>query len=88
MAMGLMKRLDERAGLMGRMMRTVGADDAMPSGMMLETAMRKAASRCLGCERPEECGTWLDAHEDGAAHAPDFCPNGDLFAAWTGQAKA
>ena len=86
--MGLMKRLDERAGLMGRMMRTVGADDAMPRGMMLESAMRKAASRCLGCERPAECAHWLDAHEDGAAHAPDFCPNGGLFAAWTGQAKA
>ncbi|WP_186389037.1 MULTISPECIES: DUF6455 family protein [unclassified Stappia] len=83
--MGLMKRLDERAGLMGRMMRTVGADDTLPSGMILESTMRTAAARCMGCERPQDCANWLEEHADGAAHAPGFCPNGELFAAWTGR---
>ncbi|WP_371328875.1 DUF6455 family protein [Stappia sp. TSB10GB4] len=38
-----------------------------------------------GCERPQDCANWLEEHADGAAHAPGFCPNGELFAAWTGR---
>ncbi|WP_306028432.1 DUF6455 family protein [Stappia sp. MMSF_3263] len=83
--MGLMKRLDERAGLMGRMMRTVGASDAMPMDFTLETTMRAAIHRCMGCDRPQDCAGWLDAHEDGARQTPDYCRNGELFARWTGR---
>lgn len=83
--MGLMKRLDERAGLMGRMMRIVGATEAMPQDITLAATMRAAAHRCMGCDRPRDCAEWLAEHEDGADRAPGYCRNGDLFAEWTGR---
>lgn len=85
--MGMMKRFDERADLMGRMMRTVGAADGMPADVTLGNTLRSAAQRCLGCEKPEVCSHWLDEHRDGAARAPDYCPNADLFAEWSARAQ-
>ncbi|MHC5653150.1 DUF6455 family protein [Stappia sp.] len=85
--MGLMKRLDERATLMGRMMRTVGASEGMPEHIALETSVRRAANRCMGCDRPDDCKGWLDAHKDGAETAPDYCPNRDAFKDWTARAQ-
>ncbi|MCA1300409.1 DUF6455 family protein [Stappia indica] len=83
--MGILQRMDERATLMGRMMRTVGADTGMPADMGLGLALHSAAQKCLGCDRPQECAGWLDAHQNtGADHAPDYCPNADLFADWSG----
>ena len=83
--MGFLKRLDERAGLMGRMMRTVGATEGMPADITLANSLRAAANRCMGCECPGECASWLDEHADGAEKTPDYCPNGDLIAEWRAQ---
>ena len=85
--MGLLKRMDERAGLMGRMMRTVGATDGMPQALSLEASLRRAANNCMGCESPGECAHWLEEHAGGAERAPDCCPNADLFAEWRARAE-
>jgi hypothetical protein len=41
----------------------------------------------MGCDRPDDCKGWLDAHKDGAETAPDYCPNRDAFKDWTARAQ-
>ncbi|NBN63788.1 DUF6455 family protein [Pannonibacter tanglangensis] len=79
--MSWMDRLNERAELMGRMMRTVGAMQAGHAATGT-SEIRLAASRCMGCDQAEACRHWLDAHPEGADKAPDLCPNQDLFSTW------
>uniref|UniRef100_UPI003BA9CAD9 DUF6455 family protein n=1 Tax=Stappia sp. TaxID=1870903 RepID=UPI003BA9CAD9 len=85
--MGLLKRMDERARLMGEMMRTVGATEGMPESLSLEASLRRAAGNCLGCTRPQECSQWLEDNAEGAERAPGYCPNADLFADWRRRAS-
>jgi hypothetical protein len=80
--MGLLKRMDERARLMGEMMRTVGATDGMTEAPGLEAGLRRAAGNCLACAHTQECNRWLEDHAGGAERAPSCCPNADLFADW------
>lgn len=79
--MSWMDRLNERAELMGRMMRTIGAMQGA-HGHVGASEIRLAASRCMGCDRSDDCRHWLDAHQDGAKAAPELCPNQDLFKTW------
>ena len=83
--MSWMDRLNERAELMGRMMRTLGAMQG-GHGLMGASEIRLAAQRCMGCDRAEDCRNWLDEHETGAREAPDLCPNRELLKAWSPKA--
>lgn len=61
--------------LMRRMAVTLDSDP------FLKGVERKlAAERCHECADLEACRVWLDiAAIRGAAHAPKFCPNAELF---------
>jgi hypothetical protein len=77
-----MDRLNERAELMGRMLDTIGAMKAMPTGAHTDVAIRTAAYRCINCSETEACRTFLENHLDGANMAPPDCPNAQLFNSW------
>ena len=80
--MSWMDRLNERAELMGRMMSAIGAVNKPNTGFSGANVLRVAATRCLSCGHTKECREWLDAHPEGAAHAPAICPNANLFKEW------
>ncbi len=42
-------------------------------------AYARARTRCLDCDKTENCLKWLEALEDTAAQRPDFCANLELF---------
>lgn len=81
--MSIFTRIDERAGMMGRMMQVVGVNDFADTGLALENQLRTAFFRCQACRASGECQDWLAGHQE-AAEAPSFCPNADFFAASTG----
>ncbi|MBO6756136.1 MAG: hypothetical protein JJ902_07400 [Roseibium sp.] len=74
-----MDRMNERAQLMGRMLETIGAMDALPEGYSGGADLRQAAERCMTCDQPESCKKWLESHPDGAAAPMETCPNANLF---------
>ena len=80
--MNIFKRLDHHADLVNRMADTVGADleESLLRGELSGQTLRSAVMRCTKCEGGAECPDWLEAHRDGAAQAPAYCRNGDLFA--------
>ena len=80
--MNWMDRLNERAGLMGKMLDTIGAMDKIPAGARSDAALRSAALRCIHCGKTEACKAWLEDHPDGAAHPMKDCPNAELFNTW------
>lgn len=80
--MGLWERMSEKASLMSRMIATVGAADHIPASFAGERQLRQAATRCMGCGKPDDCAAWLDEHAGGADRAPGYCPNRDLFETW------
>ncbi len=80
--MNWMDRLNERAGLMGRMLDTIGAMEKIPTGIRSDAELRTAALRCISCGNAEACKKWLEDHSDGAAHPMKNCPNAELFDSW------
>lgn len=80
--MNWMERLNERAGLMGRMLETIGAMQAMPAGPHMDAALRTAAQRCMNCRETEACRRWLDEHPQGSGSVLEACPNANLFRHW------
>ncbi|GAA0783813.1 hypothetical protein E1180_09745 [Roseibium denhamense] len=80
--MNWMDRLNERAGLMGRMLETIGAMEDLPGSDLSDMTMRSAAQRCMRCENTKACSNWLDQNTAGAPAAPDTCPNAALFNSW------
>lgn len=75
-------KMNERAALMGRMLETIGAMDNPSSGPALGNELRYAMGNCMGCRQKEACAQWLDRHSEGAAEAPEICPNRPLFNTW------
>lgn len=72
-----------RAGLMRRMLNTIGAMDQMPKGKCVGHDIRVAIDRCEHCDQAENCEQWLDDHSrNGVVRAPDLCPNAALFNSW------
>ena len=72
-----------RAGLMRRMLNTIGAMDRLPAGMCVGQEIRVAVDRCERCGKAESCERWLDENsENGVIRAPDLCPNAALFNSW------
>ena len=77
-----MDRLNERAELMGRMLETMGAMKAMPTGAYTDAAMHRAAHRCISCTETEACRAFLESHPEGANNTLPGCPNAPLFNSW------
>ena len=71
-------RMARRADLMDEMMEKLGVADELHTMPDHAAVLRRAANRCLTCEKPDACQHWLD-HEPNPGSAPDFCRNHDLF---------
>ena len=79
--MKLFDRIEKHSDLMHRMAQTVGADfgDAILSGQLTGHELRTAVLRCTCCDGADDCPGWMDAHPEGAAHAPGYCQNAELL---------
>ncbi|MDF1607074.1 DUF6455 family protein [Hoeflea sp. YIM 152468] len=75
----IFNRLTRRADLMNAMMSKIGVADEIWKLPDHAGVLRRAANRCLTCDKPDACAHWL-AHEPHPAEAPEFCHNRDLFA--------
>lgn len=71
-------RLTKQADLMNAMMSKLGVTDEMWNLPDHAGVLRRAANRCLTCDKPDACAHWL-AHEASPGEAPEFCRNHDLF---------
>ena len=78
--MGLFKRIDRHAALVGRMADTLQIDlaKAAQTGVVPEQSLRSVVLNCTGCQETGACEGWLDAHES-AAETPAYCRNKSLF---------
>ncbi|MCY0146546.1 DUF6455 family protein [Hoeflea sp. G2-23] len=74
----IFSRLTQQADLMDAMMDKLGVADEMRSMPDHAAVLRRAANRCLTCDRPDSCQEWL-GHETNPDEAPGFCKNHDLF---------
>lgn len=69
---------------MRRMVRALGV-----GGLLQGAARAEAGELCATCTDRDACRDWLDvAVIRGADHAPDFCLNGERFAALASEAPA
>ena len=75
--MGFIDRIDRHADLLKRRADTVHADlgAAMENGAIQAEEIRRAVFTCMGCASASECPSWMDAHPEGSATAPDYCRN-------------
>lgn len=71
-------RMNEHAVLMEAMIGKLGLSRKLRSLPEGDDFMRKASSRCMECDCPDECAVWLVNHHS-AHHAPGYCRNHDLF---------
>jgi hypothetical protein len=78
MRIWLRRRFERQARLMGAMMERVGVKPELAAsrGPLYDAANR----RCLWCAAHEECGKWIEQHQN-AERGPDFCPNARFFEA-------
>ena len=74
----IFSRLTHQADLMDAMMTKLGVTEKMSELPDHAGVLRRAAARCMTCEKPDACSRWL-AHESQPDEAPDFCKNHDLF---------
>lgn len=74
----IFSRLTNRADLMDEMMDKLGVSDEMHEMPDHAGVLRRAANRCLTCEKPDSCQQWLNT-EISPDEAPNFCKNHDLF---------
>jgi hypothetical protein len=72
-------RMNESAVLMDAMIGKLGLSGAFTALPDHRNVLRRAANRCLGCERRNDCADWL-ASEIQPDGAPRYCRNHDLFA--------
>ncbi len=77
----LTRHAELHSRLMRRMMDRLGADQR--PGACGDRVLAAAVRRCLWCRSERRCAAWLDEPSPCASTSavPDFCPNGDLFAA-------
>lgn len=74
----IFSRLTRQADLMDAMMNKLGVAEQMRHLPDHAAVLRRAAHRCLTCEKPDSCRHWLD-NECQPDEAPEFCKNHDLF---------
>lgn len=75
----IFSRLTKQADLMDAMMNKLGVSDEIRNLPDHAGVLRRAANRCLSCDRADACQHWL-SHEAQPDEAPSFCRNHDLFA--------
>ena len=75
----IFSRLTKQADLMDTMMKKLGVEDDIWQLPDHAVVLRRAANRCLACDKPDACEYWL-THETNPDQAPGFCRNHDLFA--------
>lgn len=75
--MSWMSRLNRHSMLVGRMADTLGVDlaEEMLRGNISAETWRTAVLSCTGCNNPDGCAAWLDAHSEGADETPAYCRN-------------
>lgn len=78
--------LKRHAGLVDRMATRVGIDleDAALRGEISISEIDDAVLRCTGCTQADTCAHLLDSPAAQDAAAPDYCRNGEVFAALKG----
>lgn len=79
--MAIMKffdRMFSHMDLMDRMMNTLGVTARIKTIPGAASVLRRATTRCIGCNSTEACGAFLDSHAS-ADEAPAYCRNHDLF---------
>lgn len=78
--------LKRHAGLVDRMATRVGIDleDAALRGEISISEIDDAVLRCTGCTQADTCANLLDSPAGHDAAAPDYCRNGEVFAALKG----
>lgn len=74
----IFSRLTQQADLMDAMMDKLGVANEMRHMPDHAAVLRRAANRCLTCEKPDSCQHWLN-NESHPDEAPAFCKNHDLF---------
>jgi hypothetical protein len=74
----IFSRLTKQADLMDAMMKKLGVADEIWKLPDHAGVLRRAANRCMTCDRPDACQHWL-SHETNPDEAPSFCRNHDLF---------
>ncbi|MEO9527947.1 DUF6455 family protein [Roseibium sp.] len=77
-----MERLNERAELMGRMLKTIDAMKDSPPGTHSGSVPNSAAFQCMHCTATESCRKWLRDHPQGAGQVLPECANAALFNSW------
>jgi len=75
----IFSRLTKQADLMDAMMSKLKVADEIRELPDHAGVLRRAANRCLSCDRTDACQHWL-SHETEPDEAPEFCRNHDLFA--------
>lgn len=76
--LNIFSRLTNRADLMDDMMDKLGVSEEMHQMPDHAGVLRRAANRCLSCEKPDSCQQWLNT-EISPSEPPYFCKNHDLF---------
>ncbi len=72
-------RIARHADLFERMTEKLNVDGQMNLLPNAASVKKRAANRCLGCSKAEECTAWL-ALPVTRQEAPDYCRNQGLFA--------
>ena len=78
--MGLFNKIDQRAGVMGKMAETLGVDFAekIVQDPNMTATYREAVMRCSHCKHDGECTGWMAEHPHSDT-TPDYCRNKDLL---------
>ncbi|MCO6186442.1 DUF6455 family protein [Rhizobium sp. L1K21] len=71
-------RANESAQLMEAMIGRLGLSQTIDSLPDQHNVMRRAATRCLHCDHPDQCAAWL-AQNHAPDEAPSYCKNHDMF---------
>jgi len=74
----IFSRLTKQADLMDAMIKKLGVSEQIWALPDHAGVLRRAANRCLSCDKPDACEHWL-ANESNPDEAPAFCRNHDLF---------
>jgi hypothetical protein len=65
------------------MLERLGLDADMLARGRLANGLREAVCKCQSCDAEDHCQAWLVRAPDLLDKAPAFCPNAELFLAFT-----
>ncbi|WP_136661088.1 DUF6455 family protein [Nitratireductor sp. XY-223] len=73
-----LSRIDRHADLFERMTAKLGLRKDLAELNNVGPIYRRAAMRCLSCDKAGECEAWLETRNE-PANAPEYCRNRGLF---------